>query len=152
MTDQLRLAGGNIPNEGRVEICMNNVWGTVCDDSWESNDATVVCRQLGYSTQGQIKKLETSIVPFQKGLKTYNFVLTGALAFSNAHFGAGVGPIHIDNVACSGSECSLADCPHSSFISRCNNGNAGVRCQGRVMFICSTLARFILQLDRTTLL
>ena len=52
---QLQLTGGNIPNEGRVEICMNNEWGTVCDDSWGSADATVVCRQLGYSRQGQIK-------------------------------------------------------------------------------------------------
>ena len=52
-TGQVRLMGGNIPNEGRVEICMNNVWGTVCGASWSSTDATVVCRQLGYSTQGQ---------------------------------------------------------------------------------------------------
>ena len=52
-TGQLRLEGGNIANEGRVEICINNVWGTVCDDVWGITEATVVCRQLDYSTQGQ---------------------------------------------------------------------------------------------------
>ena len=58
---QLRLAGGNIANEGRVEICINNVWGTVCVDSWGVTDAAVVCRQLGYSTQGQfVTVLQTS--------------------------------------------------------------------------------------------
>jgi len=47
------LVGGTSASEGRVEICVNNVWGTVCDNSWESIDAAVVCRQLGYFTQGQ---------------------------------------------------------------------------------------------------
>ena len=49
----LQLANGIIDNEGRVEICYNNVWGTVCDNSWSSNDAKVVCRQLGYQTIGK---------------------------------------------------------------------------------------------------
>ena len=59
---QLRLAGGNIRNEGRVEICLNNLWGTVCDDSWGVADATVVCRELGYSAQGQHMQTETFLV------------------------------------------------------------------------------------------
>ena len=56
-TGELRLAGGNIPNEGRVEICVNNLWGTVCDDSWDSTDAAVVCQQLGYLTEGKTRCL-----------------------------------------------------------------------------------------------
>ena len=52
-TGDIRLIGANVPNEGRVEICMNNEWGTVCDDSWGTPDATVVCRQLGYSDSGK---------------------------------------------------------------------------------------------------
>ena len=52
-TGEVRLVGGNVPNEGRVEVCINNVWGTVCDDGWSSTDASVVCRQLGYSMEGQ---------------------------------------------------------------------------------------------------
>ena len=54
VTGQLRLVAGNIANEGRVEVCFSNVWGTVCDNGWSTADATVVCGQLGYSRTGKI--------------------------------------------------------------------------------------------------
>ena len=45
---EVRLAGGNTPNEGRVEMCYNGVWGSVCNSYWGNYDAAVVCQQLGF--------------------------------------------------------------------------------------------------------
>ncbi len=49
----VRLAEGSTRLEGRVEICKNNLWSTVCDSGWTAVDAIVVCRQLGYSVAGK---------------------------------------------------------------------------------------------------
>ena len=97
---------GATAQEGRVEFCNDNTWGTVCDDSWGTADASVVCRQLG-------------------------FPVTGAVAFSNAAFGEGTGPILLDNVACIGTETRLADCSHNGIGNdNCaHSEDASVRCQ-----------------------
>ena len=45
----MRLADGPATGQGRVEVCVDQHWGTVCDDGWTDIDASVVCKQLGFS-------------------------------------------------------------------------------------------------------
>ncbi len=48
------MTGSEITVGGRLEICHQGVWGTVCDDEWSISDAIVACRQLGHKTEGKL--------------------------------------------------------------------------------------------------
>ena len=54
----VRLVEGRTLSNGRVEICLNGLWGSVCDDGWDDRDAQVVCRQLGYDGCKQLLPIE----------------------------------------------------------------------------------------------
>ena len=51
-TGAVRLVWGAGPWEGNLQICLNDIWGWVCHNSFSNVDAMVACRQLGYSTGG----------------------------------------------------------------------------------------------------
>ena len=55
VTGEARLVGGSVKSEGRVEVCINSIWGSVCRgyyNYWDSSDTKVLCRQLGHQELG----------------------------------------------------------------------------------------------------
>ncbi|KAI8514189.1 scavenger receptor, partial [Branchiostoma belcheri] len=92
---QVRLRGGDGYSYGRVEVYYNGQWGTVCSDGFDSREARVICRALGFPDY-----------------YNYNY---------NAYYGQGSGPIWMDNIGCSGYESSLQYCPHNGW----GNHNCG---------------------------
>ena len=98
----IRVVGGSNQYEGRVEVYIDGRWGTVCDDSWGLDDASVACRQLGFGPASEAK--------------------------GRAAFGRGKGPILLDDVACNGDEISLMSCRHQSIDNCLHSEDAGVVC------------------------
>ena len=110
----VRLVSGRHNHEGRVEVYHNGVWGTVCDHDWDIDDATVVCRQLGFPYPHGVAQNRTSVL-----------------------FEPGDGQRWLDDVACSGHESRLDECRHRGWgYADCgHNEEAGVVCVGEGMFL-----------------
>ena len=123
--------GGSNQYEGRVELCINDQWGTVCDDFWDGGDASVVCKQLGYAYTGSKCIV---CVTLQVGLTVLTFVLLciDGVAYSNAYFGVGSGPIFLDDVQCTSISNQLLECFSRPILSHnCRHSDdAGVGCEG----------------------
>ncbi|XP_052271845.1 neurotrypsin-like [Dreissena polymorpha] len=83
----IRLVNGSRPSEGRLEVFNNNIWGTVCNDDFDTSAAKVVCRMLGFAG---------------------NLFVPAVLESPN--YGQGTGPIWLDDVRCNGNESSLSYC------------------------------------------
>ncbi|XP_064557626.1 antigen WC1.1-like [Zonotrichia leucophrys gambelii] len=104
--EKLRVMGGEDECSGRVEMWHQGSWGTICDDTWDVADASVVCRQLGCGS--------------------------AVSALSEAAFGEGTGPIWLEKVHCKGTELSLWDCPAKPLFGKnCDHKeDAAVNCSG----------------------
>ncbi|KAK4822751.1 hypothetical protein QYF61_019942 [Mycteria americana] len=99
---RVRLVGGPGRCAGRVEVYVNGTWGSVCQETWDLQDAAVVCRQLGCGT--------------------------ALAAPGSARFGPGTWPPWPDAGGCAGTEESLWDCPASARHGCRRGGGAGAVC------------------------
>ena len=126
----IRLVAGARDSEGRVEVCNQNRWGSVCDIGWGMNDANVACRQAGFGS-GSVKLLNVS------SQSTISSVIAASAVLANAAFGEGTGPIWMSGLSCGTTELSLFSCSSATPLGSVENttscrhaDDAAVRCQG----------------------
>ena len=124
---------------GRVEVCMNDAFGTVCGVSWDNLDASVLCEELGFSPYGklhvctcmpmmlhirtfmgahtytypQVKGAHTCIHTYVHVVITYIYKYTGAIAVSRRFYGDSSLDAVITNVECAGDESKLLQCSYT---------------------------------------
>ena len=108
MDGDVRLVDGSNPLEGRVEICLNRAWGTICNNSFSISDAAVVCRQLRYHFN------RSQVIP-------------------TSNLSQASDPIFPDELACTGNENTVEDCGGSApGLYTCTHAkDTAIRCIGK---------------------
>ena len=105
----VRLVDGSSYNEGRVEVYYSGRWGTVCNDGWTDQYASLVCAQLGFGSSGEL-----------------------------ADFGAGRGNILLETIMCSLNDTIPDSCVHYGVgitVGCDHNDDVGVKCYGIIIIL-----------------
>ncbi len=120
---------------GRVEVCRNGIYGTICIDTFDNLDASVVCSQSGFSRHGVLQ-----IYMSASRIRTYlNF--SGAIAVNADTFREGQAPRFFTGVQCLGNESNLFQCGLTNTTDdTCTT--SGVICQGEV-YVCIYILKFM---------
>ena len=128
----VRLMDGPSKASGRIELCHNGTWGTICSDFWDNIDASILCKQLGYSPYGNCLVLIVTYMNVNQNCHNIIFFLPGAIVLPTYYFER-VWPHHIVDLNCSGHENNLWNCSHNALINTyaCSSDHdASVSCQG----------------------
>ena len=157
-SQDVRLAGNTGYRSGRVEVCLDGSWGSICTDGWDLDDASVVCRQLGYSPYGKVhEKMVRLLLIVVNGVITssWPFILacfvpgtctshacslwTGAVPLTN-YLTNTLTPLYIFGLNCTGNEESVFDCDYRTGPNPGDlcplTADAAVYCQGLCMRVC----------------
>ena len=114
---------------GRVEICIDGHYGTLCDHSWDNEEASVVCTQLGLSPYGMI----LCCIELLDSLAQRLCLLTGAIADTSETFSDDSTPTLLNDLSCNGTEVSVGQCNNNTVVGiSCGQyEDAGIVCQGK---------------------
>ena len=118
------MVGGNNVREGRVEVCVDGQWGTICDNSWTSVNAQVVCSQIG---QYSGKEQPACSICYNNSCVNKP---TAGVPRAEAYYGQGTVPVFFDSLTCKGSENQVTQCLFTTGTSCAHSQDVGVQCVG----------------------
>ena len=132
-------------HEGDLEVCLFDIWGSVCDGEWTKADSNVACRQLGFTT-GNSSQFATVTIDNWHWQLHYQPGMGSEVKAATKVIDECTTPVHLFNVTCSGEEQTLTDCSHNMTTAsrHLNNHTCGIflSCPGTLMKYYNISTRF----------
>ena len=110
-------------------MCINGTWGTICSHFWNNDDASVICRQLGYSPYGMISNVN------------YTHCITIGAVASSGYYSNSIWPHNIIDLNCTGNESNFLNCSQNGLVDHScpNSADASIACQSQYFTICQII-------------